>query len=62
MALARQCQQGPIRIRTIASEGDLPAKFLELIFLEYKDARIVESVRGERGGYQLCRPLGDSSQ
>jgi len=31
-------------------------EFLELILLELKNARIVESVRGAKGGYQLRRP------
>jgi Rrf2 family protein len=33
----------------------LPEKFLELILLELKNARLVESVRGAKGGYQLRR-------
>src|SRR5262249_7948995 len=48
--------QGAIKIREIAYEEDLPEKFLELILLELKNARIVESVRGAKGGYQLRRP------
>ena len=56
MTLARRHQQGPIKIRDIASEGDLPEKFLDLILLELKNARIVESIRGAKGGYQLRRP------
>jgi Rrf2 family protein len=55
MALARHHQQGTIRIRDIAYEEGLPEKFLELILLELKNARIVESVRGAKGGYQLRR-------
>src|SRR5262245_1242147 len=55
MLLARRYNQGAIRIRDIAYEEDLPEKFLELILLELKNARIVESVRGARGGYQLRR-------
>jgi|SRR5580698_3591313 Rrf2 family protein len=55
MALARRYQQGAIRVREIASEGDLPEKFLELILVELKNARIVESIRGTRGGYRLRR-------
>ena len=55
MALARHHQQGAIRIRDIAYEEGLPEKFLELILLELKNARIVESVRGAKGGYQLRR-------
>ena len=56
MMLARHSQQGAIRIRDIAYEENLPEKFLELILLEMKNARIVESVRGAKGGYQLRRP------
>ena len=56
MMLARHHNQGAIRIRDIAYEEALPEKFLELILLELKNARMVESVRGAKGGYQLRRP------
>lgn len=56
MMLSRRYNQGAIRIRDIAYEAGLPEKFLELILLELKNARIVESVRGAKGGYQLRRP------
>ena len=59
MALARHSNQGAIRIRDIAYEEGLPEKFLELILLELKNARIVESVRGAKGGYQLRRAPED---
>src|SRR5438270_12644838 len=59
MMLARKYQQGTIRIRDIAYEENLPEKFLELILLELKNARIVESVRGAKGGYQLRRDPAD---
>lgn len=55
MTLARRYQQGAIKVRDIASESDLPAKFLELILIELKHARVVESVRGNNGGYRLRR-------
>ncbi|HUC30916.1 MAG TPA: Rrf2 family transcriptional regulator, partial [Candidatus Acidoferrum sp.] len=55
MTLARRHQQGAIKIRDIAADSDLPEKFLELILLELKNARIVDSVRGARGGYRLRR-------
>jgi len=55
MMLARHYNQGAIRIRDIAYEEELPEKFLELILLELKNARLVESVRGAKGGYQLRR-------
>ncbi len=64
MTLARRHEQGAIKIREIAAESNLPEKFLELILLEMKNARIVDSVRGARGGYRLRRdpsqiPLSD---
>jgi Rrf2 family protein len=56
MMLARRYNQGAIKIRDIAYEENLPEKFLELILLEMKNARMVESVRGAKGGYALRRP------
>ena len=56
MVLTRRYKEGAIRIRDIAYEENLPEKFLELILLELKNARMVESARGAHGGYQLKRP------
>ena len=56
MMLARHYDRGAIRNREIAYEEELPEKFLELILLELKNARIVESARGAKGGYRLRRP------
>ena len=47
--------EGTVKIREIAADEELPEKFLELILLELKHARIVESVRGAKGGYRLKR-------
>jgi len=58
MTLARKHNQGAIKIREIAADSDLPEKFLELILLELKNARMVESVRGAHGGYRLRRDPG----
>ena len=59
MMLARHADQGAIKIRDIAYEENLPEKFLELILVELKNARIVDSVRGAKGGYQLRRAPAD---
>jgi len=56
MTLGSRYGTGTVKIRDIAMDHDLPEKFLELILLELKNARIVESVRGAKGGYQLRRP------
>jgi Rrf2 family protein len=59
MMLGRHYGQGSMKIREIAYEEGLPEKFLELILLELKNARMVESVRGAKGGYQLRRAPKD---
>jgi Rrf2 family cysteine metabolism transcriptional repressor len=59
MMLARHHHQGAIKIRDIAYEEALPEKFLELILLELKNARFVDSVRGAKGGYRLRREPSD---
>ena len=59
MMLARHHRQGAIKICDIAYEDTLPEKFLELILLELKNARMVESIRGAKGGYQLRRDPAD---
>ncbi len=56
IALAHHYQQGAVRIRDIAEEERLPQKFLDIILIELKNARLVDSTRGARGGYQLRRP------
>jgi len=48
MVLTRRYTQGAIRSRDIAYEENLPEKFLELILLELKNARLVQSVRGAK--------------
>src|SRR5713226_3556338 len=55
MMLARHYDQGAIKIRDIAYEEILPEKFLELILLEIKNARILKNCRGPQGGYRLRR-------
>jgi Rrf2 family protein len=46
----------PTKIFNIAALEDIPQKFLELILLDLKTARFVDSLRGARGGYLLRRP------
>jgi Rrf2 family protein len=50
-----------VKIKDIAAEEQLPEKFLEAILLDLKRARIVASLRGAHGGYQLKRAPGDIS-
>jgi len=53
--LARNYPETPTKIHDIATQEDIPEKFLELILLNLKAARLVESLRGANGGYRLRR-------
>jgi len=46
----------PTKIHNIAAAEDVPQKFLELILLDLKTARFVDSLRGAQGGHLLRRP------
>ena len=56
MRLAKAYSDQPTKIRDIATSEGIPQQFLELILLDLKNARLVESVRGIKGGYRLRRP------
>jgi Rrf2 family protein len=53
--LAKNYPENPTKIHEIAVQEDIPEKFLELILLDLKAARLVESLRGANGGYRLRR-------
>ena len=57
--LASREGAGPVKGDTIAQAQGIPLKFLENILLELRHAEIVQSQRGERGGYWLARPPSD---
>ncbi|MAX79759.1 MAG: transcriptional regulator [Crocinitomicaceae bacterium] len=54
--LAKNKEDGPILIGTIADSENIPQKFLEAILLDLKNAGIVNSRRGRSGGYYLLKP------
>lgn len=57
LELARRYGSGePVRIRSIAAEHGVPARFLVQILLQLKGAGLVSSTRGAAGGYQLVKP------
>lgn len=45
----------PVQIGTIAENQKIPAKFLTQILVDLKQAVLVESIRGQKGGYVLAR-------
>jgi len=47
----------PIPMSCIASEANVPRKFLELILADLRDAGLLHSHRGKLGGYCLSRAI-----
>lgn len=52
---ARWETEEPVRIRDIADQHGIPARFLVQILLQLKGAGLVQSTRGASGGYYLAR-------
>lgn len=44
------------QIGDIAQSAAIPRKYLEQVLLELKNAGLVESKKGQHGGYRLARP------
>jgi Rrf2 family protein len=44
----------PVLISTIATERNIPIKFLEAILVQLRNENILTSVRGRSGGYRLA--------
>lgn len=59
--LARDRSAGYIPIETIATAQNIPPKFLEQIMLVLKNARYLQSSKGQRGGYRLAKPANSIS-
>jgi Rrf2 family protein len=57
--LAKRDGQGPVRIADVAGAQAIPARFLEVILAQLKQAGFVQSHRGNRGGYALARSPKD---
>lgn len=52
--LARRHGSGPTRISDIAEAQAIPARFLEGILNQLRQAGLLRSIRGSRGGYELA--------
>ena len=59
--LSLQPTQTLASVNTIAQRQNLPAAYLEKLFLELRRAGLVESIRGAQGGYRLARPPAEIS-
>jgi Rrf2 family protein len=53
--LARHNNQGPVQISEISKRQDISVKYLEQLIRPLKQAKLVESVRGPKGGHMLAK-------
>ncbi|OCC15835.1 Iron-sulfur cluster regulator IscR [Dissulfuribacter thermophilus] len=59
--LAKNYEKGPLQLNEIAKRQDLPLKYLEQIVMPLREAGLIKSVRGVKGGHMLARPPEDIS-
>ena len=57
--LALYYKKGPVSLRDISLRQNISLLYLEQIFLKLKKFKIVESVRGTKGGYKLYRQASE---
>lgn len=54
--LGMSFDQNLLQIKDISKKQELPEKYLEQIIIHLRNAGLVQSVRGAKGGYFLSRP------
>jgi Rrf2 family transcriptional regulator, cysteine metabolism repressor len=54
--LARHAGGGPVSLAEMAEHESLPRPYLEQLVISLREAGLVTSTRGARGGYELARP------
>jgi len=59
--LALHAGESPVCVNTIAERQDLSPAYLERLFRQMRSAGLVDSTRGARGGYRLCRDCAEIS-
>jgi Rrf2 family protein len=56
LELAKNYGKGPISMSYISKSQNIPIKYLEQLIIPLKKAKLVNSVRGPKGGHMLSRP------
>lgn len=56
LALAKEAGRSMLRLVEIIEKESIPSAFLEQIFLQLREAKIVDAKRGKNGGYFLAKP------
>ncbi|AIF66891.1 cysteine metabolism transcriptional regulator CymR [Terribacillus saccharophilus] len=56
IALGKHYGEGPVSLKTIATENKLSEHYLEQLAAPLRNASLVKSIRGAKGGYMLASP------
>ena len=56
LILARTDRTMPLPLSRLSRDANVPRKFLEIIFVDLKQAGLITAQRGKSGGYALARP------
>lgn len=57
--VAQHCENAPVPLKDVSERQNVSAKYLEQLVRPLANAGLLESVRGQRGGYVLARPVED---
>jgi Rrf2 family protein len=57
--LSRHVAEGPIDLGSIADRQGIPETYLAKLVVPLRNAGIIRSARGAKGGYELARPPED---
>ena len=58
--LAQRKKPGPVASHDIAKARNIPGRFLLKVLTDLVDIKVLESVKGPKGGYKLARPATES--
>ena len=56
LELARNEGKSPVQVSEISSRQEIPVKYLEQLIRTLKQAELVTSIRGPKGGHLLAKP------
>jgi len=61
VSLANNYGKGHLQAKEIASQQDVPVRYLELLLSQLRRARMVDATRGKHGGYILMKDPSEIS-
>lgn len=56
LELAEAYGRGPVKLRSIAGRQEISERYLERMMNALVNAELVQSTRGQKGGFQLLKP------